>query len=148
MALGEVPSSAWQALRLPQVQSRSRPVSRRRAPRGDLFLRGPVPLPWLGRACELPGGKPLAVALAIWYLSGLRKSKENLRLGSDTLRHFNVTGRSAKKKALLQLERAGLIRVERRQGKNPLVSIVKVGADSSVTTGPNRFRDSIHRDTA
>jgi hypothetical protein len=92
----------------------------------EKFLRGPIPLVWLEQACQLPGRAPLAVALAIWWLRGMRDRFDRLPLTSDSLRRFGVFNRQAKDRGLRALERAGLIRVERRQGKNPMVAILGV----------------------
>jgi hypothetical protein len=88
------------------------------------FLRGPIPLAWLGRVCRLRGQKVLAVALAVWFVSGLRGRREGLKVTTRVVQRFGVNDRSAKKRALDALERAGLIRVDRQQGKNPLVTIL------------------------
>lgn len=90
------------------------------------FIRGPLPLAWWGRVCRLPGGKTLAVALAIWFLAGLRGRTHDLKLTSAVLKRFGVEDRSAKSRALEALEGAGLIRVERRPGRNPLVTILEI----------------------
>jgi hypothetical protein len=86
------------------------------------FLKGPIPLEWLSRACELPG-KALATALAVWFVSGLRGSREQLKLSTVQLQKFGVD-RSAKSRALTVLEQAGLISVVRQSRKNPLVTIL------------------------
>jgi hypothetical protein len=88
------------------------------------FLRGPIPLSWLGQACRLTGEKALATALAIWFLVGLRQRKHDLSLSTACLELFGVLNRSAKYRAITALEKAGLIRVERKRGKNPLVTIL------------------------
>jgi len=83
-------------------------------------------LDWLGRASKLEGGKaPLATALAIWYLAGLRGTKENLVLTGATVAQLGVSP-SAKSRALVVLEKAGLISVKRVGRKNPLVTILDV----------------------
>src|ERR1700730_5114115 len=64
------------------------------------FLRGPIPLAWLGPVCCLPGQKVLAVSLAIWFLRGLRKSTDDLTLTDATVARFGVKDRSAKYRAL------------------------------------------------
>ena len=87
------------------------------------FIRSRIPLSWLTPACALPG-KALATGLALWYLSGLRKGrKDGLRLTTKVLERFHVD-RSAKCRALKALEKAGLVRVERKARKNPVVTIV------------------------
>ena len=91
-----------------------------------------IPLGWLSRACRL-SGKALATALAIWYLKGLRNSYEGLMLTTAVVERLGIS-RYSKSRALRDLERAGLIRVERRPQKNPLVTILKVD-DEEKTPG-------------
>jgi hypothetical protein len=69
----------------------------------------------------------LLVGLAVWFLAGLRGRQDDLKLTTRILERFGVKGRSAKYKALKALEGAGLIRVLRRHGKNPLLTILDVG---------------------
>jgi hypothetical protein len=96
------------------------------------FINGRLPLSWWGLACQLSGPKILPVALAIWFLAGLRGRKYDLSLTSATLQRFSVTDRSTKYRALKSLENAGLIQVRRRPGKNPLVTILE-SAERAVT---------------
>jgi len=88
------------------------------------FLKGPIPIPWLLRAVQLPGKAPLAVALAIWFEAGRRKSNE-VKLTTAILNRFNVN-RKAKYRALKMLEEAGLIRVYRKPRCNPAVTILEI----------------------
>jgi hypothetical protein len=86
------------------------------------FLKGPVPLPWLMAAAQLPG-KALAVGIALWFRSGLERS-EKVTVPTTLLTLFGVN-RHAKGRALLALERASLIAVERCHGKNPVVRLLE-----------------------
>src|SRR5262249_6125014 len=87
------------------------------------FLKGPIPLSWLTPASRLRGKAPLAVAMAIWFESGRRRSLE-VRLTSAILRRFSVS-RKTKYRALDALSKAGLIRVQREPRRNPVVTIVE-----------------------
>ena len=69
------------------------------------FICGPLPLAWVNAAGALPG-KTLQVGLALWYLSGLCKSR-TVRLGSKQLMAMGVA-RDAKYEALARLRDAGL----------------------------------------
>ena len=97
------------------------------APREALFLRGPVPLEWLGKAAALPG-KTLNVAIALWWRHGMAKGKP-FKLTQQALKYLHVE-RDAASSGLVRLERAGLIRVERRPGQRPIISIVMHAAAS------------------
>jgi hypothetical protein len=100
---------------------------RRKLPRhqpGQKFLKGPIPLPWLTAAANLPG-KALGVGLAIWYLAGMRRS-HIVRMMRSALTAFNV-GRKAGYSGLAALEEAGLIRVNRHTGRLPLVELLDIG---------------------
>jgi len=102
-------------------------VGGRRAPklvRGQRFLKGPIPWPWLMRAAELPG-RALHTAVALWFLSGVTRS-ETVKLSSRSLTELGVD-RHAKYRALAALERAGLVRVTRLPGQNPLVTLLPLG---------------------
>jgi hypothetical protein len=89
-------------------------------PRREKFLCGPVPLAWINKAAELPG-KALAVGLALWFLRGCQK-RRTVRLTRRTLERFAVK-RKPGYLGLQKLEAAGLVRVLRRVGTSPIVTI-------------------------
>lgn len=89
-------------------------------PRTGRFIKGPLPLTWMQTAAGLPG-QTLAVGLALWYLAGLRKAM-TVPLSNELVAPFGVTSHS-KRRALLQLEQAGLIAVKRSKSKSPEVTI-------------------------
>lgn len=91
---------------------------------GEKFLKGPVPLNWLGRAAQLPG-KSLHVGAALWFLKGLCRSN-TITLSNGVLAVFGVD-RHAKYRALNCLEQAGLIRCERHTGRSARVTILITG---------------------
>ena len=90
-------------------------------PKKKLFLRGPVPMDWLSRAAELPG-KTLNVALAIWWLKGMTQS-ESFKLNRKSLSLFNIK-RDAASISLKRLEGAGLIKIQKKVGQRPVISII------------------------
>jgi DNA-binding transcriptional ArsR family regulator len=92
------------------------------------FFRGPMPLPWFGRASAL-GGKALPTALAVWFEAGRRGRLDNLKMTGKLVARLGVSP-SSKSRALKALQEAGLIHVERRGRKNPLVTILGVEAGS------------------
>jgi hypothetical protein len=85
------------------------------------FIKGPLPLRWIQAAARLPG-RTLQVALALWYLAGLKKTS-TVRLTSKPLVEMGVS-RDAKYDGLARLEEAGLIAVQRQLGQAPLVSLL------------------------
>jgi hypothetical protein len=105
-------------------QPKSATIHRLPRPRaGEKFLKGPIPLDWLSTAARLPG-KSLHVAIAIWFTASLAKSA--------TVPLSNIAGlpfgldRNAKYRALQWLEEAGLISVERKLGRAPVVTLLEL----------------------
>ncbi len=90
-------------------------------PKKKLFLRGPVPMDWLSKAAELPG-KTLNVALAIWWLQGMTQS-ESFKLTRKSLILINIK-RNAASISLKHLEGAGLIKIQKKIGQRPVISII------------------------
>lgn len=89
--------------------------------RADRFLKGPVPMTWLAAAARLPG-KTLAVAIALWRLSGAFKSS-TVKLSNAEVEVLGVD-RNAKSRALRALQKAGLISLEQHPGCLPRVTIL------------------------
>jgi DNA-binding transcriptional ArsR family regulator len=89
-------------------------------------------LDWFSKAGGLPG-KTLHVALILWYLSGLNKSRE-VRLGSKQLAAFGVS-RDAKYQALQRLRESGLVEVDQQPGRVPVVTILIIPDETSGKSG-------------
>ncbi len=90
---------------------------------GEKYLKGPIPLNWLCAAAHLPG-KSFQVAIAIWYLVGLNRSP-TVKLNQVVLTDFGVN-RNCKYRALDWLSDAGLIFVQKADGKNPLITVLPI----------------------
>jgi hypothetical protein len=90
-------------------------------------------LNWLSTATKLAGKAPLAVALALWFEAGRRKSKEVI-LTTAILARFGV-GRKAKYRGLRDLEEAGLVAVQRILRRNPVVTILLETSSAAGGTG-------------
>lgn len=86
------------------------------------FIKGPLPLDWMQAAARMPG-RTLQVALVLWYLAGLKKS-DTVRLSSEHLDAVGVS-RDAKYEALQRLSAAGLVTVDQRPGRAPVVTLVR-----------------------
>lgn len=89
------------------------------------FIKGPLPLVWMQAAARMPG-KTLQVALALWYLAGLKKTT-TVRLASKPLNEMGVS-RDAKYEALARLEQQGLVSVQQQPGQAPLVTLLTASA--------------------
>jgi hypothetical protein len=116
-------------LRLESAPKHLRETSSRRPPRprqGEKFLKGPIPLHWLMVAANQPG-KALPVAIALWYLSGLKRSC-TVALSISSLTDFGV-GRLAGYRGLAALEKAGLVSVVRHPGRKPIVTLLDAVKD-------------------
>jgi hypothetical protein len=96
----------------------SRTPARRLAER---FLKGPIPLTPLAIAARLPG-KALAVYLAIRYRRDLTREPA-VTLPSRLLAAFEVD-KDCKARALRALEGAGLITVERSDGRAARITLL------------------------
>ena len=84
-------------------------------------LHGPLPLYWLQSAARLPG-KALHAGIALWFAAE-RSGSSSIALGNIAGSSFGLD-RNAKYRALGWLEGAGLITVERKPGRAPIVTLV------------------------
>ena len=112
-------------------QPKSATIHRLPRPRaGEKFLKGPIPLDWLSTAARLPG-KSLHVALSIWLTASMSRSA-TVPLSNMAALAFGLD-RNAKYRALQWLEEAGLISVERKLGRSPVVTLLelKTGQDNA-----------------
>jgi hypothetical protein len=95
--------------------------------RGD--SRAPPPVSWLAPAALLPG-RSLHVALAIWCAAERQRTHEVTLPNIDTC-SFGLS-RNAKYRALRCLETAGLISVQRKMGRAPIVTVIQDGRTRGV----------------
>lgn len=89
---------------------------------GTPFIRGPIPIAWIGGAAALPG-KALHLALAIHWLSGMNKGAP-VKVPKKVLETFGLS-MDAYRDGLKRLEAAGLITVTRLPGQSPFVRVVQ-----------------------
>ena len=85
------------------------------------FIAGPVDFAWMARARQL-GVTPLWVGLCLWHLRGLRRL-DSFAVSNIMARDWGVQP-DAKRRALVVLERAGLISVTRDTRRSPVVTLV------------------------
>ena len=100
--LGEVVRLVWD-VKAKHFSPNSRPESGK-------YLRGPIPLAWLCAAAKLPG-KALPCGVALWFMRGVTQSVEQLYVSNILAADFGMS-RYAKRRALLSLEAAGLVKLE------------------------------------
>jgi hypothetical protein len=94
---------------------------RRASPIRGKFIAGPIDVQWVVQASRL-GVKALLVGLALWHLKRLRQA-DTFTVSNLMMREWGVQP-DAKSRALRALERAGLIRVERRGKCSPHVALI------------------------
>jgi len=109
--------------------------------RGE-FLKGPIPLSWLSGALKLNGKSPAAVALAIMFEVGRRKSN-TITLTTAICERFFVN-RKAKYRGLKALESAHLISVVRRPRRNPVVTVLEAAGHQSGDMDTQSVSEFVH----
>jgi DNA-binding transcriptional ArsR family regulator len=87
-----------------------------------------VDVPWVCQAARL-GVKALLVGLALWHLRGLRRA--NSFIVSNLMMQEWGIHPDAKRRALSKLEKAGLIRVERRGKRSPQVTLMLYAGETA-----------------
>jgi hypothetical protein len=86
-----------------------------------LFLKGPVPLAWLAGAATLRG-RALTVGVLVWFMVGLKRATV-VTIPRSRMAEFGLN-RFAFYRGLAALEWRGLVRVERRRGAMPRITLV------------------------
>lgn len=86
-----------------------------------LFLKGPIPYPWIRSASKL-GGKSLHVGVLLWMISGMQKNK-TFKLQLKFFRDCKIS-RTTLYSSLRNLESIGLIIVHKSTGKTSSVTII------------------------
>ena len=89
--------------------------------KSDHFLKGPIPMPWLIVAANLPG-KALHIANALWFWSGIKKST-TFNLPLNTIRDMGVSRQTCYTQ-LKAMKKAGLLSIKARKGKKPEVTLI------------------------
>ena len=93
-----------------------------------------IPLAWLARASTAPGSNfCLHVGVLLHYVAGLTR-RDAVTVSSKLLVAFGID-RHSYYRALRALEKAGLVLVQRRRGKKPLVSIVPLEPSTAEMLG-------------
>ena len=95
------------------------------------FIRGPLPLKWFQRASTISRTAGV-VGLIIWGIAyqkklwgydSQRRTSGHIKVTNQTCMKWGVCGNS-KNAALRLMEKAGLIRLELKRGRSPVVQII------------------------
>src|SRR3954451_24687560 len=86
------------------------------------FIKGPLPLGWVAKAARAGHPQAVPVLLALKYKADTLRQPW-VKPPAAVLRLFGVD-RAARSGAIAALERAGLVQVQRRRGRPPLVRLV------------------------
>ena len=95
------------------------------------YIRGPLPLKWFQKASTI-SRTAAVVGMIIWRIvyqrklwgfDSQRRTSESLKVTNQTCKKWGVCGNS-KNTALRLMEKAGLIRLDLKRGRSPLVQIV------------------------
>ena len=89
------------------------------------FIKGPIPLEWVQAAARLPG-RSLQVGLVLWYLAGVRRSKQG-PISYTVAHHFGLS-RHTVYRGLAQLKEANLIAVSRKPGRRLGFALIEEAA--------------------
>lgn len=129
-----------QAIAARQAPPTARARTRPKAQVDGRFIKGPIPLPWMMSAADLGEGA-MKAGLMIWFAAGLWGSHYDISL-QPRLRAQFFDGHDPKTfyRALERLEAAGLIDVDRKRGRSPIVSI-KVGGETYPTLNTDYARE-------
>ena len=82
-----------------------------------LFLRGPIPFDWIGRACSDPADR-LALILRAFFV--IKRTSE-LRVTMEICRYAGIPTRHQRRRCLARLERTGLFEVSASKGRSPVI---------------------------
>jgi len=92
------------------------------------FLKGPIPWAWIDRAGRLPG-QALKVGLVLWQKAGYT-GKGTIRICLARMRSLGLSEASARR-GIKNLEKAGLIKIQRKPGRGLLVTLLNVVVDAN-----------------
>ena len=80
------------------------------------FLKGPIPLSWLSVAAKIRAKSALALAVAIWFEVGRKKSYK-VKLTKSLMARFG---------AIANLEKHKLVLVFKKEGKSVIVQVINL----------------------
>ncbi len=95
------------------------------------YVRGPLPLKWFQRASTISRTAAvvgmiiwrIAYQTKLWGYDSQRRTSGSIKVTNQTCKKWGVCGNS-KNTALRLMEKAGLIRLELKRGRSPVVQII------------------------
>jgi hypothetical protein len=117
-----------------------RALRRKRAEREQrgTFVLGPIPLSWVC-ACQQAGPGALALALGIRAFEKMRRGPVRI---SEALGRRVGLGADQRRRTLVALEAAGLVRVERHPGRAPLAILMPWTCKTKSPAGSQKSKRS------
>jgi len=86
------------------------------------FIKGPIPVPWMAEAFALTPSAAKC-ALALYYQLGLSGSDE-FKIEPARFRELAIDD-TARRRGLRDLEKAGLIRLQKQTSKSPTIKMIR-----------------------
>ena len=95
------------------------------------FIRGPLPLKWFQKASNISRTAGvlgliiwgIAYQKKLWGHNSQRRTSGHIKVTNQTCKKWGVCGNS-KNTALRLMEEAGLIRLDTKRGRSPIVQII------------------------
>jgi len=112
-----------------------------RQAKAKLFIRGPIPYDWMQSANKL-SGKAGAVALALWFLRGL-KNATTFAVTAEAER-MAACSRQAFARGLKALEDVDLIKVSRAMGRRPIITLLQISERTDLFKVEEEVRFTSH----
>ncbi len=105
-----------------RVVSSGSAETRRRSRQRSTFVKGPLPMGWIGAAVRCGDARALPVLLALKAKADAGRETW-VKPPATALQDLGI-GRMARSRAITALEHAGLVEVSRRCGRPPLVRLL------------------------
>lgn len=101
--------------------------------RGEAFLCGPIPFVWIETTCRLHGHGPQVALMARFLRDRFRRGRDR-RWTLDAMSKGLGTSRKSFTRGLVEAERGGLLRVDRKAGRKLLVADVTIVTPKDLLT--------------
>ena len=116
-------------IQVPSEKVETRVSSRQKFRRAQLFLKGPLNLSWIRENIKTAADRLILVLVAH---SDMKRQVE-LKVTAGILRDAGIENRKTGYRALKSLEASGVVKVRRKQGCRPYVTIVSRPSESNVS---------------